>query len=76
MPIYFPSGKYKLSIRSFLEYCYTIFGVQYLVCAPQKGMFVFDDRNVLKYFSVLSFTIICIKPFTSKNNIFSVSFLN
>ena len=23
MPIYFPSGKYKLTIRSFLEYCYT-----------------------------------------------------
>ena len=40
MLIYFPSGKYKLSIRSFLEYCYTIFGVQYLVYAPQEDVCV------------------------------------
>ena len=75
MPIYFPSGKYKLSIRSFLEYRYIIFDVQYFMCAL-KRMFVFDDRNRQKYFSVLNFTIICIKRFTCNNTIFSVSFLN
>ena len=72
MLIYFPSGKYKLSIRSFLEYRHIIFDVQYFMCAL-KRMFVSDDGNMQKYFSVLNFTIICIKPFTCNK---LVSFLN
>ena len=55
-------------------YCYTIFGA-HSVC-PSKRMFVFDDRNVHKYFTVLNFTIICIKTFICNNTIFSFSFLN
>ena len=39
-------------------------------------MFVFDDRNVREYLSVLNFTVICVKPFTSNSTTFSVSFLN
>ena len=37
---------------------------------------MFDDRNMHKYFTVLNFAIICIKPFICNNTIFSVSFLN
>ena len=77
MSIYYPSGKYKLAILSFLEYCYRIFGTQYFVRAPpdSKGcLYLVDDKNVHKYFfPVLNLTII--KPFTCNDTIFSVSFL-
>ena len=36
MPIHFPLGKYKFSIRSFLEYYYTIVLV-YDISYPSKG---------------------------------------
>ena len=51
MSIYFPSGKYKLSIRSFLEYCHTIFGEQYLVCPPQEDVCVWWYKHAQIFFS-------------------------
>ena len=73
--IYYPSGKYKLSIRFFffLEYCYTVVFVQYILCLS-KGCLV-HDRNVHKTFSALSFTVISVVAFTCNNTTFSVSFL-
>ena len=75
MAIYFSSGKYELSICSFLEYCYhTIISVQHTLC-PSKWCLV-HDWNVHMIFSALNLTIICIKPFTLNNTTFSVSFLH
>ena len=74
MSTYFPSGNHKLSNFSFWEYCYTIFGTQYVTLLKTKGCFV-DDRETRKdVFSVLNLTIICIKPFTCSNNLFSLLF--
>ena len=74
MPIYFSSGKYKLSIHSFLIYCYTIvFGHNFL--HPSKWCLV-HNKNVHKICSALNLKIICITPFTCNNTTFSVSFLN
>ena len=53
MSIYYLSGKYKLAILSFLEYCYRIFGTQYFVRAPpdSKGcLYLVDDKNVHNIF--------------------------
>ena len=74
MPIYFPSGKYKLSIHSFLEYCYIIVFVHNILCIP--GCLV-HEKHAQTFFS-LKWTIICIKSFTFNNMTFSisVSFLN
>ena len=74
MPIYYPSGKYKFSILSFLEYCYAVAFVHDVLCML-KGCLV-HDGNMHKIFSVLNFTIICIKNFTCNNTTFSISFLN
>ena len=54
MPIYFPSGKYKLPICSFLEYCYTIvflgvFLAQYFV-HPSKGCLM-QEKRAQNFFS-------------------------
>ena len=45
IPTYYHSGKYKMSIRSALEYCYTIVFVRDILC-PTKGCFVHDIRNL------------------------------
>ena len=67
---YYPSGKYKLSIRSFWEYCYTIiFVVRYFV--PFKRMFggLYKHAQIP---SALNLTIVFIK--LCNNATFSVSF--
>ena len=75
MPLYYHSGKYKLSIRFFLEYCYTIVPLHYNISCTSKGYLV-HDRNVHKKFgALLNSTITCIVPFTCNNN-FSISLLN
>ena len=75
MPTFFPSGKYTLSICSFLENCYTVVLVHNISC-PSKGCLV-DNRNLHNIFSALNLRKICIKPFICNiNTIFSVSFLN
>ena len=53
MPIYYPSRKYKLSIRFFqFEYWYTVNFVPDISC-PSKGCLV-HDRNVHEIFAVLN----------------------
>ena len=76
MPIYFASKKYKLSIHSFLEYCYTIVLVHDILCPSNESLVHDSTTNMHKIFSALNLTIICIRPFTCNNTIFSVSFLN
>ena len=58
----FPSDTYKLSIRSFLEYCYTIVFLQD-ISYPSNRCLV-HDRNVHKNYSALKLTIIYIKHVT------------
>ena len=54
----------------------TIFHAPFLAPFPLKSS-LGRDRNVIKLFSPLNLTIICINPFfTSNNTTFSVSFLN
>ena len=55
MPIYYPSGKYKISIRFFqFEYWYTVKFVHDISC-PSKGCLV-HDRNAHEIFAVLNTT--------------------
>ena len=74
MPSYFPSGRYKLSICLFLEYCYTIVMVDD-ISRPSNGCLLYD-RNVYKILSALNLTLVCINSFTSNKATFSVFFLN
>ena len=67
--VYYPSVKYELLIRFFLDYCYTIIFVKNILC-PSKGCLV-HDTNKHKIMSVLNLTIICIKPFTCNSTNFS-----
>ena len=68
MLIYYPSGEYELSTRSFKEeYCYRIVFVH-------KGCLV-HDRKEHTFFSALNLTMICFS-FSRNNTIFSVSFSN
>ena len=68
MLIYYPSGEYELSTRSFKEeYCYRIVFVH-------KGCLV-HDRKDHTFFSALNLTMICFS-FSRNNTIFSVSFSN
>ena len=69
--IYFNSGKYKLSIRSFLEYFYTIIFAHVVFYIPQKDFWCM--RNVRKIFPALNLTVICIMPFICNNTTFSIS---
>ena len=72
--IYCLSGKYKLFIPSFLEYCYTIDFVQGI--SRHSKECVAHDRNDDNFFLALNLTIICIKIFTCNNATSSASFLN
>ena len=76
MPIYFSSGKYKLSIHSFISTKYLAPNPMAgnIWCYRSKGWLVVDDRN-MRFLLVLILTM-CIKPFTFSNTICSVSFLN
>ena len=76
MSIYYPSGKYKLSVRSFIECCYIIVFVHY------NSEFVRHKRMVWcmiekqpKYFRALNLKIIFINSFTC-NNINEILFLH
>ena len=68
MSIYYPSGKYKLSIRSFsgYHYCYKIIFLHIILC-PSKKCFVHD--NVHKVFSALNLIIIFMKAFICIRNL-------
>ena len=63
--MFYPSGKHKHSIRSFLEYRYTIVFVHDISCRPSKGCLV-HDTNVHNFFSALNLIIIILKPSNSK----------
>ena len=69
MPIYQPSGKYKLSNLSLLEYCYTIVFINDIF-SPSKGYMIYDG-NVHKMFSALNLKIICNRSLTYNNTTFS-----
>ena len=73
MSFYYPSGKYKLAIHSFLEFYYTIVFVHDIVLL--KRMFG-AWYNVHKIFSALNLTIIFIKPSLSLEVTQSSSFSN
>ena len=65
MPIYYLSGKYKLSINSFLEYWHKIVSMHNIL-HPSKRHLV-HDTNVHKVLSALTLTITFMKLFTSNN---------
>ena len=71
-PIYFPSRKYKLSSRCFLECCYTIVFMSDISC-PSKWCLE-DDRNLHKMFLAMNLIIIFINSFICINT-FSVGIL-
>ena len=51
MPIYFPSGKYKVSVRSFIAHN-TSCPMTLFSGAPIKRMTGEDDRNTQTFFSL------------------------
>lgn len=71
--IFFPPGKYKISICSFLEYCYTIVYMHDISCLS-KGYLVLD-RNMSKTVLALDLTISCIESFTCNKTTFLAFFL-
>ena len=75
MPFCYPSEKYKRSICSFFEYCYTTI-FTYDISCPSQGVWFYAwyKTNLHKIFSALNLTIIFIK--SCNNTTYSVYFLN
>ena len=74
VPIYYPLGECKLSICSFLEYCYTIAVFMHSVLCLSKDVWCVIKTQA-KFFSALNLTI-AFSTFHFVITIFSVSFLN
>ena len=66
MRIYYLSGKYKLSINSFLEYWHKSVSVHNIL-HPSKRHLVHADILIHKVLSALTLTVTFMKLFTSNN---------